>query len=111
MTVKERKKSKNKPAKDSKGKKVKERKGKEGKECKRMQWKGMQWNGMERREMQMHSMHAPQDPHYSPTRARLMRPVAAALARERGDEFSDPPIPTLWHAKGRQMCAPIEESP
>ena len=48
----------------------------------------MEWNGMERREMHMHSMHAPQDPHYSPTRARLKRPTAADFERERGDEFS-----------------------
>ena len=82
-------------AEDCKGKKVEEwkgmeRKGRKGKEKNAMERNAM--DGMERREMQMHSMHAPQDPHYSPARTRLMRPTRADGGRERGDCVLDPPL-------------------
>ena len=117
MHKKERKPEESRGCKAKKGKKGKGCEGKKGKECKGMQWKGMQWNGMESREMQMHSMHPPEVLPYPSARARLMRPtpgrsrpVSAGLLRERGDEISDPPIPTLWPARGAQSALPSKNT-
>ena len=64
-----------------------ERKGRKGKEKNAMERNAM--DGMDGMEWRRVLLHPPEDPLYSPARARLMRPSTAGIVRERAEYVLD----------------------
>ena len=74
-----------------------------------MEWNGVEWNGMEWNGMEWNGMHMdpPEDPLYSPARARLMRPTTDGSVQSTIWALHFSTLCSVWV---RPKCAPTEES-